>query len=118
MSGIAETKLVNVLTKEERLSLLKALKALPLKARSLRGFEEAIITSGGVSLSEINPKTMECKKTGGVHFVARSWTSMRLRVASICKLHFPRGTLRGIRCSNILLAKYLTFLPQLLYNFQ
>ena len=68
VSGIAETKLVNVLTKEERLSLLKALKALPLKARSLRGFEEAIITSGGVSLSEINPKTMESKRVSGLKF--------------------------------------------------
>ena len=36
--------------------------------RSLRGFEEAIITSGGIDLSEINPKTMESKKVKGVRF--------------------------------------------------
>lgn len=66
--GISEKKNVNVLTKEERAKLVKNLKAFPLQVRSLRGFEEAIITSGGVSLSEINPKTMESKKAKGVYF--------------------------------------------------
>lgn len=66
--GISEKKNVNVLTKEERFKLVKTLKAFPIKVRALRGFEEAIITSGGVSLSEINPKTMESKKMKGVRF--------------------------------------------------
>ena len=65
---ISEKKNVNVVTKEDRMKLLKALKEFPLKVRSLRGFEEAIITSGGVDLSEINPKTMECKNWKGVRF--------------------------------------------------
>ena len=68
VAGISQTKAVNVLTKEERTRLIKALKQLPLKVRSLRGFEEAIITSGGVELSEINPKTMESKKVSGLRF--------------------------------------------------
>lgn len=68
VSGIPQSKLVNAVTKEERLRLIKALKQLPLKVRSLRGFEEAIITSGGVELSEINPKTMESKKVQGLRF--------------------------------------------------
>ena len=67
-SGISEKKNVNVLTKEERARLVSTLKNLPLKIRSLRGFEEAIITSGGVELSEINPKTMESKKVRGLKF--------------------------------------------------
>ncbi len=67
-SGISPQKNVNVLTKEERIALVKTLKNLPLKIRSLRGFEEAIITSGGVELSEINPKTMESKKVKGLRF--------------------------------------------------
>lgn len=66
--GISEKKNVNVLTKEERLKLVKTLKAFPIKIRSLRGFQEAIITSGGISLSEINPKTMESKKMKGIRF--------------------------------------------------
>ena len=62
------TKNVNVITKEERGRLVRCLKAFPLKIRGLRGFEEAIITSGGVELSEINPKTMESKKVQGLRF--------------------------------------------------
>ena len=66
--GISDAKAVNGITKEERAKLVKALKCLPIKIKSLRGFEEAIITSGGVSLSEINPKTMESKKVNGLRF--------------------------------------------------
>ncbi len=66
--GISASKAVNSITKEERARLIKALKQLPLKIRGLRGFEEAIITSGGVDLSEINPKTMESKKIKGLRF--------------------------------------------------
>lgn len=66
--GISEKKNVNVLTKEERKQLVKTLKFFPLKIKSLRGFEEAIITSGGIELSEINPKTMESKKIKGLRF--------------------------------------------------
>lgn len=67
-AGISAVKSVNAITKEERLRLAQIMKALPLKLRSLRGFEESIITSGGVDLSEINPKTMESKKVKGVRF--------------------------------------------------
>lgn len=67
-SGILEKKPVNVITKEERSRLIKALKRLPFKIKSLRGFEEAIITSGGIDTSEINPKTMESKKVKGLKF--------------------------------------------------
>ncbi len=67
-ASISPTKTVNAITKEERGRLVRILKAYPLKIRSLRGFEEAIITSGGVELSEINPKTMESKKTKGLRF--------------------------------------------------
>lgn len=67
-AAISDKKPVNSITKEERNRLIDALKRFPLKLRSLRGFEEAIITSGGVELSEINPKTMESKKVKGLRF--------------------------------------------------
>ena len=47
---------------------MNALKEFPVKPIGFRGFEEAIITSGGVELSEINPKTMESKKVSGLRF--------------------------------------------------
>lgn len=68
LCNIDEKKNVNVLSKEERGRLLSAIKGMPCKVRSLRGFEEAIITSGGVDLTEINPKTMESKRVSGLKF--------------------------------------------------
>lgn len=65
---LPETKQVNSVTKEDRTALLKAIKAFPLKPRSLRGIEESIVTSGGVSVLEVNPKTMESKKVQGLKF--------------------------------------------------
>lgn len=67
-ANISADKNVNVLTKNERFALIKVLKAFPMKIQSLRPFTEAIITSGGVALTEINPKTMESKKIPGVKF--------------------------------------------------
>lgn len=68
VGDLSPNKNVNEFTKEERRRLVTCLKAFPLKIRSLRGFEEAIITSGGVDLSEINPKTMQSKKNPNVRF--------------------------------------------------
>ena len=67
-ANISATKNVNVLTREERSRLVNALKNMPIKVQSLRGIEEAIVTSGGVELSEINSKTMESKKITGLKF--------------------------------------------------
>ncbi len=68
VASVSPAKAVNAVTKEERGRLVKAIKEFPLKIRSLRGFEEAIITSGGVALSEVNPKTMESKRCAGLRF--------------------------------------------------
>jgi predicted Rossmann fold flavoprotein len=68
LSGVKEEKLVHLITKEERARLVEIMKKLPIQLHSLRGFQEAIITSGGVSLSEINPKTMESKLVSGLKF--------------------------------------------------
>lgn len=68
LCGIPQEKAVNAVTKAERTTLVKTLKGFPLKLNGLRGFNEAIITSGGVALSEINPKTMESKKVSGLKF--------------------------------------------------
>ena len=68
LSGIDEQKQVNNITKEERHKLVSLLKGVTFKIDSLRGFNEAIITKGGVSVKEINPGTMESKKVKGLFF--------------------------------------------------
>ena len=67
-SGISADCRVNQITKEMRLSLLKAIKEFKLTIKGFRPIKEAIITSGGVKVSEINPKTMESKLVEGLYF--------------------------------------------------
>lgn len=67
-SGIPQDKKVNSVSKSERLSLLTILKSFDMLVSSLRGFDEAIITSGGVDVKQINPKTMESKLVNGLYF--------------------------------------------------
>ncbi len=68
LSGIDEKKKVYEITKEERLRLLEILKSFSLSVKAFRPIEEAIVTSGGVSVKEINPRTMESKITPGLYF--------------------------------------------------
>ena len=60
-SKIDATKKVNEITKEERRNLVHLLKSFTLEIKAFRPIEEAIITSGGINIKEINPKTMESK---------------------------------------------------------
>ncbi|MBR1731706.1 MAG: NAD(P)/FAD-dependent oxidoreductase [Ruminococcus sp.] len=66
--GIDTDKKCNSVTREERGSLLKILKDFTVKITRPRSIDEAIITSGGVKVSEINPKTMESKLVKGLYF--------------------------------------------------
>ncbi len=60
--GIDPNKKINVISKEERQNLVKALKEFTMTVVSLRGYNEAIITQGGIDVKEINPATMESKQ--------------------------------------------------------
>ncbi len=60
---------VNSVTASMRRTLLGYLKHFPLAYKSLYPIEAGIITSGGVNLSEVNPKTMESKKQVGLYFI-------------------------------------------------
>ena len=61
-------KKINSVTKEERLELLKTLKGFQIEIKGFRPIEEAIVTAGGISIKEINPKTMESKIVEGLYF--------------------------------------------------
>lgn len=67
-SGIPEDKKINKITKEERRTLIKSLKEFTLTIEGFRGYDEAIITHGGVNVKEINPATMESKIVKGLYF--------------------------------------------------
>ncbi len=68
LSGIDENKRVNEITKTERKRLVQLLKCFTITIKAFRPVEEAIITSGGINVREINPKTMESKIIKGLYF--------------------------------------------------
>ncbi|MGN1270723.1 MAG: NAD(P)/FAD-dependent oxidoreductase [Clostridia bacterium] len=67
-TNINENKKVNEITKQERQELVNQLKHFKININGTRPIEEAIITSGGISVKEINPKTMESKLVNGLYF--------------------------------------------------
>lgn len=68
LSGIDEDRKVHSITREERLHLVELLKAFPCTVVGYRGYEEAIITRGGITVKEINPSTMESKLVKNLYF--------------------------------------------------
>jgi len=68
LSGIPEDTKVNAITREQRHKLVELFKHFPVSVTGTRPIDEAIITSGGVSLREINPRTMGSKLVPGLYF--------------------------------------------------
>ena len=68
LSGIVPNKKVNEITKKERKHLVQILKNLEIILDGFRPIDEAIITAGGISIKEINPKTMESKLIKNLYF--------------------------------------------------
>lgn len=69
LSGVDPFKEVHQVTRAERLHLVQLLKALQLTVKRPRPMAEAIVTAGGVSTKELDPKTMESKKVPGLFFI-------------------------------------------------
>lgn len=68
LSGIAKEKKVHDITKDERRILGELLKGLTLNITGTSGYNEAVVTSGGIEVDEINPSTMESKFIQNLHF--------------------------------------------------
>ena len=68
LSGIPEDTKVNAITREQRHKLVELFKHFPVSVTGTRPIDEAIITSGGVSLKEVNPRTMGSKLVPGLYF--------------------------------------------------
>ena len=67
-SGINPDKQVNSITKQERTQIVKLLKDFEVTIKNFRRIEDGIITAGGISIKEVNPKTMESKLISGLYF--------------------------------------------------
>lgn len=96
LSGIAEEKFVNQISKEERKILLKLISGLPVTITGTRPIQEAIITSGGIDVKEINPSTLESKKIHGLHFAGEVLDLEGLTGGYNLQIAFSTGYLAGI----------------------
>lgn len=96
LSGIAPEKRVNEITKEERGRLAELLKNLEMTVTGTRGFQEAIVTQGGVHVKEINPGTMESKLIQGLYFAGEVLDLDALTGGFNLQIAWSTGYLAGV----------------------
>ena len=96
LSGIEEERKVHSITKEERLVLVDLLKNFTCSITGLRGFEEAIITRGGIHIKDINPSTMESKLVKNLYFAGEVLDLDALTGGYNLQIAWSTGYLAGI----------------------
>ena len=96
LSDIDPDKKVNEITREERSSFVKLIKAFPVTLNGLRDFKEAIITKGGVKVGEVNPSTMESKKVKNLYFCGEVLDLDALTGGYNLQIAWSTGHLAGI----------------------
>ncbi|TJX16255.1 NAD(P)/FAD-dependent oxidoreductase [Tissierella creatinini] len=95
-SNIDPEKVVNQITKEERARLISVLKNFPMEFKGFRPIEEAIVTSGGIAVNEINPSTMESKLIPNLFFAGEIMDVDALTGGFNLQIAFSTGYLAGI----------------------
>ncbi|HRT81955.1 MAG TPA: aminoacetone oxidase family FAD-binding enzyme, partial [Oscillospiraceae bacterium] len=95
LSGIPMGLKVNNVTKEQRARLVDLLKGLKITVTDFRPIDEAIITSGGIKTSEIDPKTMQSKLVKGLYFAGELIDVDAYTGGYNLQIAFSTGTLAG-----------------------
>lgn len=98
LSGIYPEKKVNSITKEERATLLRLLKGLKLTVTGTAGYNEAIVTAGGIDVDEIDPSTMQSKLTEGLFFAGEVIDVDAYTGGFNLQIAFATGHLAGSNC--------------------
>ncbi len=98
-SGIHPEKKVHEITRQERRQLLELTKAFTLHVREKRGYDEAVVTQGGVSVKEVNPSTMESKLVRGLYFAGEVLDLDGLTGGFNLQIAWSTGYLAGISCA-------------------
>ena len=94
-SGVRPEREAGLLTRSERMALLKALKHFPLRLIGLRDYSEAVITRGGVQVKEVNSSTMESKLVRGLYFAGEMLDIDAYTGGFNLQLAFSTGVLAG-----------------------
>ena len=103
LSGISLSTKVNQITKEQRKKLVDLLKGMSITVTAFRPVAEAIITSGGVDISQINPKTMESKLVKGLYFAGEVIDTDAYTGGFNLQIAFSTGRLAGISAAEEIL---------------
>ncbi len=98
LSGIEPHKKINSVTKEERQRLLGVIKGIELNVKDFCPIEQAIITSGGISVKEIDPSTMESKIKSGLFFAGEIIDVDAYTGGFNLQIAFSTGVLAGSNC--------------------
>lgn len=98
-SEIDPEKKVHEITKQERRRLVEITKAFTLSVLGKRGYDEAVITQGGVSVKEVNPSTMESKLVQGLYFAGEVLDLDGLTGGFNLQIAWSTGYLAGISCA-------------------
>ena len=101
LSGIGERKKVNEITREERISLVRLLKGVRVPLRGFRPIDEAIVTRGGVSVREIDPKTMQSKLANGLYFAGEVLDLDAYTGGYNLQIAFATGVLAGESAASV-----------------
>jgi hypothetical protein len=102
LSQIPPEKKVNAITRAQRQNLVALFKALPLTPIATAGYNEAIITRGGVSVREINPSTLMSKKINGLFFAGEVLDIDALTGGYNLQIAFSTGRLAGLSSAEYL----------------
>ncbi len=101
LCGLDSTEKVHTLTKEQRKEILHNLKDLPLIAKNPRPIAEAIVTAGGVSVSQIDPRTMASKVCPGLYFCGEVLDVDAYTGGFNLQIAFSTGYLAGLALAEI-----------------
>ena len=93
-------KKVNEITKEERLRFVRLIKDFPMTLTGLRGYNEAIITKGGVSVRDIDPGTMRSKRVQNLYFAGEVLDLDAVTGGYNLQIAWSTGYLAGMNAGN------------------
>jgi predicted Rossmann fold flavoprotein len=100
LSGIPANKPTNSITREERKTFAALIQNLPMTITGTRGFDEAVITAGGISVKEVNPSTMESKRINGLYFAGEILDTDALTGGFNLQIAWSTGYLAGKSASS------------------
>jgi predicted Rossmann fold flavoprotein len=101
LAGLSPTKPIHSVTQAERKALIQMIKGMPLTVKGLRGFQEAVITRGGVDVKQVSPSTMQSRLIEGLFFAGEVLDLDALTGGFNLQIAFSTGALAGMSAAEL-----------------